>query len=142
MTRLLVFTVLFLGGIARGQVLTAAAQESTHAIGHKQPSEQQLPSDREDVWKGERKFFQYLQEKNLKGFMSLWDDNFVGWPDYSDHPMRKREIEAGTVEEFQSGQTPGRPLPSPIQSEIRSADLEGLLCGVSRSDRSWGRSSG
>ena len=117
MTRLLVFTVLFLGGIAHGQVLTTAAQASTHTTGHKQTSEQQLSPDREDVWDGERNYFQYLHEKNLKAFLSLWDDNFIGWPEYSDHPLRKQDIKAGIVEEFQGGQ-PGRPIPSPNPEAI------------------------
>jgi hypothetical protein len=26
--------------------------------------------------------------------MSLWDDNFVGWPDYRDRPVRKADIES------------------------------------------------
>lgn len=113
MKRLLFFTVLLLGGIAQGQVLAPVAHEKSLDTSQKQTFEQQLSPDREEVWNGERKYFRYLQERNLKGFLSLWDDNFAGWPDYSDHPVGKRDIEAGMMEEFQSAKTPSPPIPSP-----------------------------
>jgi hypothetical protein len=48
----------------------------------------------------------------------LWDDHFVGWPDYSDHPLKRKDIESAIAEEFQSVQTPGPTVPAPIPEEI------------------------
>lgn len=117
MAKILVFTVLFLGGMAHGQALNEIAQEG-HAIGSKQTPERRLLHDQKEVWNEERNYFRYLRQKDLKSFMSLWDDNFVGWPDYSDHPLKKKNIESGIREEFQSVQTPGPPIPAPIPEEI------------------------
>jgi hypothetical protein len=66
-------------------------------------------------WKGEQNYFLYLQAESLKRFMSLWDYNFVGWPDYSEHPLRKPEIAAGVEEEFRSPRSSVHPflLPKP-----------------------------
>lgn len=112
MTKLLVFSVLFLGGLAHGQAVGVLPQ-SFDATGNQPHLEQQLRADQEAVWNGERNYFQYLRDRNLQGFMSLWDDNFVGWPDYSDYPLRKGDIEAGMVEEFQSGKKPSLQVSSP-----------------------------
>jgi len=66
-------------------------------------------------WKGEQNYFLYLQAESLKRFMSLWDYNFVGWPDYSEHPLRKPEIAARVEEEFRSPRSSVHPflLPKP-----------------------------
>jgi len=114
----LALILLILGGIAYAQSLAPTPQESRQSANINQHSEQPLSPQQKEVWTGEENYFRYLQAKDLKSFMSLWHDNFVGWPDYSDHPLRKREIEAGTVEEFQSGQMPGRPAPSPNPEAI------------------------
>jgi ketosteroid isomerase-like protein len=73
----------------------ASAQATNHNTdplpGH--PTEQQ-------VWNGEQNYFRYLKAKDLKSFMALWDDDFVGWPDYTALPVRKREIRTSVAEEF------------------------------------------
>ncbi len=66
------------------------------------------------------KVIRYLNTRNLEGFMSLWDDSFIGWPDYSEHPVRKSEIRASFEEEFRSSATssPALPAPKPEAVEI------------------------
>ena len=32
--------------------------------------------------------------------MSLWDDRFVGWPHYSEHPTCKQDIEEFVAQQF------------------------------------------
>jgi hypothetical protein len=50
--------------------------------------------------------------------MSLWDDKFVGWPDYERRPVRKREIEASYVDEFKSEPTPKQSFVAPTPEAI------------------------
>jgi Domain of unknown function (DUF4440) len=65
-----------------------------------------------EVWNGELALF---QAKDLDTFMSLWDDNFVGWPDYSELPARKWDFETNAKDEFQSMKPSGSPLlPIPL----------------------------
>lgn len=81
------------------------------------PAQQWSPSQKE-VWAAEESMHRYEQERDLKRFLSLWDNNFVGWPDYEPRPVRKPEIVRGTVEEFQTPQTPGPALPAPKPEAI------------------------
>jgi ketosteroid isomerase-like protein len=59
-------------------------------------------STEQQVWNGEQDYFTYLKTKDLKNFMDLWDDDFVGWPDYTALPLRKGDIRTVVVEEFQN----------------------------------------
>src|SRR5450432_2419972 len=63
-----------------------------------------------EVWNGELSLF---QAKDIGVYMSLWDDNFVGWPDYSEYPLRKSDIEASASEEFRATK-PSPALPAPV----------------------------
>jgi ketosteroid isomerase-like protein len=93
-------------------------QTSGQLTNSNQHSEQLLSPQKKEVWNGEQDYFRYLQAKDLKSFMSLWDDNFVGWPDYSDHPLRKPDIESGVAEEFQATPTLASPSSSPRPEAI------------------------
>ena len=95
---------------------------------HENPSRHQNPMNlprSKDCRHNKRRFgresgiyFRYLQAKDLQGFMSLWDENFLGWPDYSEAPLRKREIESGVAAEFKNVQQSARPLPVPKPEAI------------------------
>jgi hypothetical protein len=111
-------TLLVLGGIAYAQSLAPTTQTSGELTNSNQHSEQALSPQQKEVWPGEQNYFRYLQAKNLKSFMSLWDDDFVGWPDYSDHPLRKPDIESSVAEEFQATPTSARPNFSPKSEAI------------------------
>jgi hypothetical protein len=115
MSKGLALTLLLLGGIAYAQSLVQTTQTSGKLTNSNQLSEQLLSPQQKEVWNGEQNYFRYLQAKDLKSFMSLWDDNFVGWPDYSDHPLRKPDIESSVAAEFQSTPTssPPNPIPKP-----------------------------
>ena len=100
-------------GKGNGQPPPAAARETEQSTTSNQPTAQKLSAQQKDVWKGEQDSFRYLNAKSLKDYMSMWDANFVGWPDYNDRPVRKPDIESSAVEEFRSSQTPSEPLPAP-----------------------------
>ena len=58
-----------------------------------------------------------FQAKDLETFMSLWDDNFVGWPDYSELPVRKWDFETSAEDKFQAMKPSNSPLlPVPLAS--------------------------
>jgi hypothetical protein len=107
-----------LGGAAYAQSLAPTTQESHPLANINQPSEQLLSPQQKEVWAGEQNYFRYLQAKDLKNFMSLWDDNFVGWQDYSERPLRKSDIESGVKEELQTTPTSTRPNPMPKPEAI------------------------
>jgi CubicO group peptidase (beta-lactamase class C family)/ketosteroid isomerase-like protein len=100
-------------GKGNGQPPPAAARETEQSTTSNQPTAQKLSAQQKDVWKGEEDSFRYLNAKSLKDYMSMWDANFVGWPDYNDRPVRKADIESSAAEEFRSSQTPSEPLPAP-----------------------------
>jgi ketosteroid isomerase-like protein len=78
----------------------------------------QLSPQQKEVWNEEQNYFRYLQAKDLKSYMSLWDDNFVGWPDYRERPVRKADIESDVAEEFRTAQSDTRPVPLPKPESI------------------------
>ena len=98
---------------SNGHAAPVAAREAEQSTTSNQRAALRLSSQQADVWKGEQDSFRHLNAKDLKAFMSMWDANFVGWPDYNDLPVRKADIESSAVEEFRSSQTPSEPLPAP-----------------------------
>jgi len=95
MLRILLFTVFFLCAIGPAQVQL-----------------QQLSPQQKEVCNKEETHFRFLQEKNFKGYMSLWDDHVIGWPDYEVRPVGKPAIESSVGDEFKR-QTSAKPLPAP-----------------------------
>jgi ketosteroid isomerase-like protein len=91
----------------------AAAHETDRSTTFIRRTAHGLSQQQKDVWKGEQDSFSYLNAKNLEAYMSIWDPNFVGWPDYNDRPVRKADIESATVEEFGISHSPSQPLPAP-----------------------------
>jgi hypothetical protein len=112
MTRVLCLVVIVLGSTAYGQ------SQKTGAPQPDQNRAQQLSPGQKEVWKGEQNSFRYLNAKDQKGYMSLWDENFLGWPDYSEYPVRKADIESSVVEEFQGAQAAGQVIPAPQPEAI------------------------
>lgn len=67
-----------------------------------------LSAEQTEVWNAEQNYFRYLQSKDLKKYLSLWDDRFVGWPGYREHPVGKQDIEEYVAEQFRSSKRVGR----------------------------------
>jgi len=100
-------------------VIFLAASSFTRISSFAQISPEKLSSQQKEVWTQEENQFRYQHARDLKKYMSLWDDNFVGWPDYESRPVRKSGIEAAVKEEFASTKPP-EPLilPQPEAIEI------------------------
>ena len=79
----------------------------------------QLSPEQAEVWQGELNFYRYLKAKDLKGFMSLWNDKFVGWPDFSELPQHKQDIEAGVAAEFKDPVAEALPASEPVPEVVQ-----------------------
>lgn len=44
------------------------------------------------VWKLEHQYWEYVKNFDLDGYRTLWENNFVGWPQSSPTPVRKAHI--------------------------------------------------
>jgi ketosteroid isomerase-like protein len=78
----------------------------------------QLSPQQAEVWNEEQNFFRYLNAKDLKSSLSLWDDNFVGWPDYQERPVRKADIASDTAEDFRTAKSDAPPIPLPKPESV------------------------
>ena len=96
-------------GDSKSQTTASDASMSTPSV----PLAQPLSPQQAEVWKGEENLQTYEQQKDLKRFLSIWDEHFVGWPDYDQRPAYKPEVEASLAEEFRDPRTTSPPLPSP-----------------------------
>lgn len=38
------------------------------------------------VWQGELDYWKYVNARDLKGYLTLWDPDFTGWPCDTEHP--------------------------------------------------------
>lgn len=46
----------------------------------------------QEIWEGEIAYWEHLQAADLEGFMSLWHDDFIGWPSGYPAPVDKEGI--------------------------------------------------
>jgi len=51
-----------------------------------------LTSDEFAVWQLEETYWKYVKAGDLEAYRTLWDENFVGWPDWAEHPQGKAVI--------------------------------------------------
>ena len=49
-------------------------------------------SDEKAVWNLEEAYWKYVKNNDVKGYLTLWDDRFIGWPGFSKEPMEKVHI--------------------------------------------------
>lgn len=64
---------------------------------------QDLSPEQKSVWAREQAYCTYLQNNDLEGYMSLWDDNFVGWPIHDPAPVTKNDIRQEVATEMKAG---------------------------------------
>ena len=48
--------------------------------------------DEATVWQLEENYWKYVKEQDLDAYRALWDERFVGWPDFSPYPLGKERI--------------------------------------------------
>ena len=101
-------------GNSKSQTSASDASKSTASVPRAQP----LSPQEAEVWKGEENLHTYEQQKDLKRYLSVWDEHFVGWPDYDQRPAYKPEFEASAAEEFKEPGTTSPPLPPPRPEAI------------------------
>lgn len=51
-----------------------------------------LTADEQAVWELEEAYWVYVKNQDIDGYLTLWDDSFVGWPSFSKSPMGKESI--------------------------------------------------
>ena len=55
------------------------------------PQLQPAPNE-QSLWRLENAYWRYVQNNDLKSYIALWDENFLGWPAVSPTPLRKDHI--------------------------------------------------
>jgi len=53
---------------------------------------EEMTPDETAVWHLEEGYWQYVKANDLDGYRTLWDERFVGWPDFAEHPLGKANI--------------------------------------------------
>lgn len=48
----------------------------------------------EEVWNREETYWKVILARDVKGYLELWDDTFVGWPFYQKSPVGKSAFQA------------------------------------------------
>lgn len=53
---------------------------------------QELSMDEQAVWRLEEDYWRYVKGQDMKRYLALWDERFVGWPSSSATPAGKANI--------------------------------------------------
>ncbi len=48
-------------------------------------------ADEEAVWHLEEAYWGYVKSNDIPGYLTLWDERFVGWPGFSEAPVGKEK---------------------------------------------------
>jgi ketosteroid isomerase-like protein len=51
------------------------------------------------IWSQEEAYWKYVESHDLQHYLSLWSEDFVGWPMVNDQPIHKSQI----ASQFQTG---------------------------------------
>lgn len=76
-------------------------------------SQLRLSPAQQEVWNEEENAFRYMNGKDPEKYVALWDEQFVGWPDYEERPVGKQVLARGVKDEFARPSAPV-PLPTPL----------------------------
>lgn len=52
----------------------------------------ELTADEQAVWQLEETYWVYVRNQDIDGYLTLWDERFVGWPRFSKSPLGKESI--------------------------------------------------
>lgn len=53
---------------------------------------QEMNRDEQAVWRLEEDYWKYVKRQDIKRYLALWDERFVGWPSSSATPLGKANI--------------------------------------------------
>jgi hypothetical protein len=56
------------------------------------PASSDEAADEEAVWGLEEAYWVHVKNNDIDGYLTLWDERFVGWPGFSKKPMGKGNI--------------------------------------------------
>jgi ketosteroid isomerase-like protein len=71
-------------------------------MGNAQAFEQDLSTAEKEVWSMEETYWNYVANRDLKGYMTLWHEDFVGWPRGLKQPADKDRLIRGAKSWFGS----------------------------------------
>ena len=89
------------------------ASKTTGLARPRAESQLRLSPAQQEVWNEEENAFRYMNGKDPDRYVALWDEQFVGWPDYEDLPVGKQVLARGVKDEFARPSAPV-PLPTPL----------------------------
>ncbi|HZQ68332.1 MAG TPA: nuclear transport factor 2 family protein [Terriglobales bacterium] len=65
---------------------------------------QELTPEQQAVWEREQAYCRHMQNNDLEGYMSLWDEQFAGWPQHDAAPVTKSDIRQEVANEIKAGE--------------------------------------
>ena len=99
-----------------------------------------LSPEQREVWRMEEAYQQYWKDGDVERYMTLWHDNFIGWPDGSGQPTRKDGIRRSFQQYVADGWTMTELRVEAVQRFGGIAVTHYVASGVSRDgSESWTR---
>jgi ketosteroid isomerase-like protein len=56
------------------------------------PQEQPLSKDQQEIWNREEAYLTAVRTRNADAYLSLFHEDFVGWPYFDHDPVRKSDV--------------------------------------------------
>ncbi|HEU5399833.1 MAG TPA: DUF4440 domain-containing protein [Terriglobales bacterium] len=76
-----------------------------------------MSAEQREVWAGEEAYSRYLMNHDLEGYMSLWDERFIGWPYARSTPGTKADIREAVAQDLAETQH-SEPVPTPLAVNV------------------------
>ena len=56
------------------------------------PVAEEMSAEQREIWQMEEVYWEYVKALDVEGYKTLWHEDFVGWPSFSDSPVGKANI--------------------------------------------------
>jgi len=73
-------------------ILLVAILLSTSVFSRIQTIDQELSDEEMEVWNMEKAYWEYVKNRDLDGYMTLWHPNFMGWPSIWKRPSNRESL--------------------------------------------------
>ncbi len=83
-----------MAGTTGAAILALALAGSTGLARQKPRATAEKTSATGQVWAGEEAYWRYVKARDVKDYLALWSERFMGWPISADHPAGKASLEA------------------------------------------------